>query len=410
MKLSNVGLSFKLDDGSSKDVLSDVSLFARPGDRIGLLGQNGAGKTTLLRLMNGVYVPTSGQIIRKGRVGSLINASVGMDLRYSAAENVRWRAYEKGAGLEEQSAILDDVASFAELGSAFDQPMKTYSAGMLARIAFSIATAFPADIFLMDEWLSAGDSRFREKSLERITNLFTDKSILFLASHSEGLISDWCNSTIVLHDGRKVLKTDVFKGLRAAREIINGADPNEIASQYSRDFDDQSWSVLSSDALNESQGAFTRSTAFIEPEKDPKRDKIEPNEKGEYVFRSGRDYDYWCSETLYSVSPGDYMRISGSFLQVEGPTNGRPSGCFIGFILYDNDKRRMDDAFAINRFTQDLKPSNGQINGEFDFKTPEDTDIAFVRPYAGINYSGSAPHSDGVAQFKDVKLYKKKRP
>ena len=374
-----------------------------------MLGQNGAGKTTLLRLMNGVYAPTTGQIIRKGRVGSLINASVGMDLRLSAAQNVKWRAYEKGVTKEKQQEILDDVASFAELGKSFYQPMKTYSAGMLARIAFSIATAFPADIFLMDEWLSAGDSRFREKSLDRISNLFTDTSILFLASHSEGLISDWCNSAIVLHGGRKVLKTDVFKGLRAAREIIGGADPLEVATLYSAHLDEKSWTSLSDDLLEQSAGAYSKSTAFIEPNTDPKRNQIERDKKGDFVFTSGRDYDYLCSESLFKVKPGDYLRVSGKFCQIENATNGRPSGSFIGFILYDKDKRRLDNAFAINRFSQNLKSSNGMISGEFDFNTPPDNSVAYVRPYAGVNYSGSAPHSDGLAQIKEIKVYQKIR-
>lgn len=190
-----------------REVLRGVSFRARPGERIALVGNNGAGKTTLLRALNGCYAPDGGRIIRRGRVLPLLNTTLGMDAGLSGVENIFVRGRQLGFSREEMEARLEDILGFAELGEAILRPMKTYSSGMLARLAFAISTSVPGDIYLMDEWISAGDARFFERADERMTKLIHQDAILVLATHSDSLIRKWCNRVLVLKDGQVVMDT-----------------------------------------------------------------------------------------------------------------------------------------------------------------------------------------------------------
>lgn len=172
----------------SVKALSNITLQLKDGDRLGVMGPNGAGKSTLLRTLAGVYLPTSGTIEVKGRVASLIDISLGMEVEATGFENIRMRGIMMGLSLKQIKSMEDEIADFSGLGDFLHMPIRTYSTGMHMRLGFAVSTAVEADIILMDEWLSVGDSEFILKAEKRLENFIERSSILVIASHSEDLI------------------------------------------------------------------------------------------------------------------------------------------------------------------------------------------------------------------------------
>jgi lipopolysaccharide transport system ATP-binding protein len=202
--------------------LNDVSLVARPGDKIGIVGRNGSGKTTLLRTLSGVFEPDHGKIVRYGRTVSLINLSMGMDMYATGVENIRRRSILYGIERNKIDNIIENVKEFSELGEFIYEPIRAYSSGMLARLSFGIATAVDADIVLMDEWISAGDSRFIKRAEKRMEEYLGQEKIVFLASHSAALVRKWCNKIIVMEGGRiNYFDKNVEGGLQYIKKLMD---------------------------------------------------------------------------------------------------------------------------------------------------------------------------------------------
>jgi len=184
--------------------LSDISIELNSGDRLGLIGHNGAGKSTLLRTLAGVYEPSSGEFTRQGTVASLIDPVLGIEVDASGLENIMLRGLVMGMSRKRVEQLTQDICEFSGLGEYVNMPVRTYSTGMLMRLAFSISTSIEADILLMDEWLSVGDAEFTEKAERRMREVVAKSGILVLASHSPDLISKECNRVIRLEHGRIV--------------------------------------------------------------------------------------------------------------------------------------------------------------------------------------------------------------
>ena len=187
---------------SSQDIMTvraieAFNLDVKNGDRIGLVGHNGSGKTTLLRTIAGIYKPNRGHIDIEGRVTALIDLSAGMEPEATGLENIYLRGYMMGKSKKDIAARIDEISEFTELGQFLELPIRTYSAGMAARLTFAISTAWQSDILLIDEGIGAGDAEFQEKAKKRIENLFDRTPIMLLASHSEGLIKTFCNRRIM---------------------------------------------------------------------------------------------------------------------------------------------------------------------------------------------------------------------
>jgi ABC-type polysaccharide/polyol phosphate transport system ATPase subunit len=183
------------------NALSDVSLDIRNGDRIGLVGHNGAGKTTLLRVMAGVYPPTSGSVEIAGRVVPVFDLSLGMSADATGFENIRVCGALWGLTRAEIEAGIDDIAEFTELGDYLKIPVRTYSAGMLVRLSFAIATLRQPEILLLDEIIGAGDASFRTKAKDRLQRMIQRSQILVVSSHSDDIIRDLCDKAIWMDKG-----------------------------------------------------------------------------------------------------------------------------------------------------------------------------------------------------------------
>ncbi|OGT54903.1 MAG: sugar ABC transporter ATP-binding protein [Gammaproteobacteria bacterium RIFCSPHIGHO2_12_FULL_63_22] len=184
--------------------LKGINLSIVSGDRVGIMGHNGAGKTTLLRLIAGIYEPNSGQIRVNGKVSSFINLGQGMDHEATGAENILLCGLMFGLGFDEVQELTPSIGEFSGLGDFLNMPVRTYSSGMLMRLIFSIVTSVPAEILVMDEWISVGDAEFTAQAGERLDHLVNKASILVLASHDEALIRRLCNRIVFLEHGEIV--------------------------------------------------------------------------------------------------------------------------------------------------------------------------------------------------------------
>ncbi len=182
--------------------LRDISFSLKTGDRLGLIGSNGSGKTTLLRALSGIYQPTAGSLSMEGRLQSLLDPGQGMNPDLTGRENIRLRGRFLGLPRPEIDRLEADVEDFSELAQFLDLPVRNYSSGMVVRLAFAMATAFPPEILLMDEWILAGDAAFMEKARARVEGMVRHADILVLASHSPSILVEWCNRLLWLEGGR----------------------------------------------------------------------------------------------------------------------------------------------------------------------------------------------------------------
>jgi len=203
--------------------LDNVSLTIREGDRLALIGHNGAGKTTMLKALAGVYEPTQGEIVITGRLAPLFNLAPGWDPEDTGYENIINCGLHLGMTYEEVRYKTSDIAEVSGLGDYLNLPARTYSAGMTVRLAFSIATSIEPEILILDEGLSAGDASFATIAEVRINRLLSRSRILVLASHSTGLLMNWCNKAVLLEHGRIVHKGSVKETLAVYQERTQAA-------------------------------------------------------------------------------------------------------------------------------------------------------------------------------------------
>ena len=201
----------KRDAGNRMSVraLNNVTLQARDGDRIGLIGRNGAGKTTLLRLLAGIYPPTFGRATVQGRVAAILGGAVGVDPEVTGYEAIEYGCILLGIQKAEIKRLKPEIAEFTELGDYLAMPVRTYSSGMTVRLSFAIATSVRPDILLIDEVIGAGDAHFVEKAKQRAVDFMGGSRILVLASHTEEIIRDVCNKVILLDKGEVLIAGDV---------------------------------------------------------------------------------------------------------------------------------------------------------------------------------------------------------
>ena len=177
---------------------------SRMANWLGLIGHNGAGKSTLLKVFAGVYKPDSGSIRTDGRVSPLFNSAPGLDPDDNGYENIATCGMFLGMSREEINRKLPDIVAFCELGEYLELPVRTYSNGMVARLAFALATSIDPDILLLDEGLGAGDTAFAARAEARMQAFIQRTRVLVLASHSDALIKSICSRAILLEKGRLI--------------------------------------------------------------------------------------------------------------------------------------------------------------------------------------------------------------
>jgi lipopolysaccharide transport system ATP-binding protein len=225
-------------------VLRDVSFSIAPGEAVGIIGQNGAGKSTLLKLITGTTQPTVGQVAVRGRVAAILELGMGFNGDLTGRDNVYHSAGLMGYSWDEINRAMPEIEAFAEIGSYFDQPMRTYSSGMQMRVAFSVATAFRPDLLIVDEALSVGDSYFQHKSFDRIRQFREEGVSIMFVSHSLSDVRTLCDRVILMDKGR----------------VLKDGQPDEVVDYYNAMITEKENAKLSVEQRREKNGwLLTRS-------------------------------------------------------------------------------------------------------------------------------------------------------
>jgi len=231
---------YKTKDGPGQWILNGISLNIPSKLNVGIIGKNGAGKSTLLRLIGGVDHPTKGSIERKTRVSWPMGLGSGLQPSLTGRQNAKFicRIYGHEADLVDKITYIQD---FAEIGSAFDEPIRTYSTGMRSRLQFALSLAVDFDVYISDEVTAAGDASFRKKAADAFRNLI-GKSSLIMAAHGESTLKEFCKSGIWLHEGQAHWFDDINDALR---EYKKNELTNEVNKAISRDSQQLEYNGLS---------------------------------------------------------------------------------------------------------------------------------------------------------------------
>lgn len=182
--------------------INDVSFKIYKGEKVGIIGYNGAGKSTLLNLITGIYPPDKGSVTTYGNISPLLSLGAGFDQNFSGRKNIILNGAVLGYGKEFLESKMDEIIEFSELGEYIDIPIKNYSAGMLAKLGFSIATAVNPDILIIDEILGVGDVNFQKKSADKMKSLMDGGTTVLLVSHSIPQIRELCDKAIWIDNGK----------------------------------------------------------------------------------------------------------------------------------------------------------------------------------------------------------------
>lgn len=181
--------------------LKDVSFEVGRGETVGLIGRNGSGKSTLLQLICGTLNPTKGSITAEGRIGALLELGAGFNPEFTGRENVYMNASLLGLRPEEVDARFEEIAAFADIGPFMDQPIMTYSSGMVMRVAFAVQAFIEPDILIVDEALAVGDLRFQNKCIRKMESLKNQGRTILFVTHNVGMVEAFCDRVLWLHEG-----------------------------------------------------------------------------------------------------------------------------------------------------------------------------------------------------------------
>ncbi len=195
-----------------------IDFHASFGERVALIGHNGSGKSSLLRVLAGIYPLSSGDVTVTGRIGTLLDISLGFESEATGRENIYYRGMTMGYSRAALRKVETEIVQFADLGDFIDLPMRTYSAGMYVRLGFAISTQFAPDILLVDEVFSAGDASFANRALQRMMAIVARSGILVMATHDLALVERVCTRVIWLERG----------------EIVRDGHPTVVLPEYAR--------------------------------------------------------------------------------------------------------------------------------------------------------------------------------
>lgn len=295
--------------------LRDVSFSVARGEAIGIMGRNGAGKSTLLQMIAGTLVPTAGTVEIDGKVAALLELGSGFSPEFTGRENVYLNASLLGLSREETDARFDDIAAFADIGNFIDQPVKTYSSGMLVRLAFAVQTVVEPQILIVDEALAVGDMFFQAKCMVRLRRLMSNGVTILFVSHDIGTVRQLCSKAVLLNAGSIMDQgpvqrvTDHYQRLEfeernrmvpdgAGRRFVTGADvPNAETCRASVE-------VSASEAVNAPLECLGDVTRFCEMAKSSRSGNGTAEFLNVQMFRNGEAlevFDFGDRVTLRQV-------------------------------------------------------------------------------------------------------------
>ncbi|AIQ71282.1 ABC transporter ATP-binding protein [Paenibacillus graminis] len=188
--------------------LNGITLSVEKGDAIGILGRNGSGKSTLLKIITGVLTPTSGTVNIDGKISAILELGAGFNPEYTGKENIYLNGLMMGYSREKMEEKIDSVIEFADIGNFIDQPVKLYSSGMFARLAFAVSINVEPDILIVDEALAVGDTRFQTKCIDKMKELKKSGTTILFVSHASEQVKRFCNKAVWIKDGKVAAQGD----------------------------------------------------------------------------------------------------------------------------------------------------------------------------------------------------------
>lgn len=201
--------------------LRDISFTVNKGERLGVLGFNGAGKSTLLKTVAGVLKPTKGSVHVEGVIAPMIELGAGFDSNYTGKENIFLYGATMGYSRKYIEERYDEIVAFSELEKFIDVPIKNYSSGMRARLGFAIATAVEPEVLILDEVLSVGDAKFRNKSEKKIVDMFEKGITVLFVSHNTDQVRRICDKAIILDKGKIIANGEVNEVCDIYDDLVN---------------------------------------------------------------------------------------------------------------------------------------------------------------------------------------------
>ena len=204
-----------------KVAVNHLSFQIRRGESVALLGKNGAGKSTILKMITGVAYPTSGEITVNGRVSALLELTAGFDPEFTGRENIYFRGQLLGMKDKEIAELEPQIVEFADLNDYIDQPVRTYSSGLKARLGFAINVNIKPEILIVDEALSVGDNEFKKKCTEKINEIVNEKDVTFLfVTHSTGVARSFCKRGMVMRQGKLMFDSNMEEAIEYYNEML----------------------------------------------------------------------------------------------------------------------------------------------------------------------------------------------
>lgn len=264
--------------------LRDVSFEVARGETVGIIGRNGSGKSTLLQLICGTLTPTLGAVETRGRVGAILELGSGFNMEFTGRENVRLNASILGLPADEIDRRFDDIAAFADIGDFMDQPVKTYSSGMVLRLAFAVQAMIDPDILVVDEALAVGDEKFQRKCFARLEELRDRGTSILFVSHYGAQVIELCDRAILLDAGQLLMDAVPQQAVRAYQRVIYAphSQRDTILQEVSR----SSEIVLTPDARSGTSGQTEEKlegAAFFDPDLVPSSTVIYPPQGAEIL-------------------------------------------------------------------------------------------------------------------------------
>lgn len=216
-----LGLLFKKIKCKEKKAVDNASFNIKRGESVALFGKNGAGKSTILKMITGVCFPTEGEIVVNGRVSALLELTSGFDPEFTGRENIYLKGQLLGLKNKEIKEVEDKIVEFSQIGEYIDQPVRTYSSGMKARLGFSINVNIKPEILIVDEALSVGDEEFKNKCIKKINSIIENDNVtLLFVTHATGVAKEFCSRGILMESGKIVFDGDIDEAITRYNKTI----------------------------------------------------------------------------------------------------------------------------------------------------------------------------------------------
>ena len=355
--------------------LDDINVEIKKGEILGILGKNGAGKSTLLKIVTGVVTPTSGEVIANGKISSLLELGTAFNMELTGLENIYQHGQVMGLTREQIEERKQEIIDFADIGDHLYQPVKTYSSGMFARLAFSCAINVDPDILIVDEVLSVGDMAFQLKCFKKFDQFKKKGKTILFVTHSITDVLKNCTRTIIINSGKKIFDGGVKEGVEKYKKIIVGLDDSTKSKENDEEINKSEISFKKEKESNDWKSHFVQNDKIIEYG-NGKAEVIDYgffDEKGNYlqaidnqkevVLKSKIKFNEDVNEPIFTMTLKDFngLEVCGTNTLIEKIATGKYKK---GDIVEVSFKTRL--RVAPNKYTISFSCTHFKPNGELE--------------------------------------------